>query len=208
MAFIKNQITESVLHDDRKQARGCADLLVELSDANPTARRWAARDLIDCPGVSPALVERLKIEPVLSVREVILTTLTRVGDPAAVGGLVDCLRIEDAALRNEAIEAMKQLPDEVAPIMQGLLTDADPDVRIFAVNVLESLCHPEVEAWLIDVIKDDPHINVCATALDLLSEVGTAAAVLEPLQRLKTRFADEPYIQFAADLALRRIHES
>jgi len=207
MAFIKKQNTESVVQEDRKQTRECPDLLAGLEDDNPTTRRWAARDIVNCQDVASALVDRLKREGNLSVREVILTTLTRLGDSTAVAGLVDCLRSEDAALRNEAIEAMKQLPDEVAPIMQGLLVDPDPDVRIFAVNILESLRHPDVESWLIEVIETDAHVNVCATALDLLSEVGTAWA-LEPLARLKVRFADEPYIQFAADLALRRIHES
>jgi HEAT repeat protein len=207
MAFIKTKNTESVVQEDRKQMRGCADLLAGLEDDSPTVRRWAARDLVTCPDVAAALVDRLKREEDLSVREVILTTLTRLGNATAVAGLVDCLRSENAALRNEAIEAMKELPDEVAPIMHGLLADTDPDVRIFAVNILESLRHPEVESWLIDVIDADAHVNVCATAVDLLSEVGTAWA-LEPLARLKARFADEPYIQFAADLALRRIHES
>jgi HEAT repeat protein len=206
MAFIKKQNTESVVQEDRKQARECPDLLAGLEADNPTARRWAARDLVNCHDVAAALVDRLKREGDLSVREVILTTLTRLGDSKAVAGLVDCLRSEDVALRNEAIEAMKQLPDEVAPIMQGLLADADPDVRIFAVNIIESLRHAEVESWLIDVIETDPHVNVCATAVDLLSEVGTVAA-LAPLARFKARFADEPYVQFAADLALRRIHE-
>lgn len=207
MAFIKKQNTESVAQEDRKQTRACPNLLAGLEDDNPTTRRWAARDLVNCHDVAAALVDRLKREGNLSVREVILTTLTRLGDSTAVAGLVDCLRSEDAALRNEAIEAMKQLPDEVAPIMQGLLSDPDPDVRIFAVNILESLRHPDVESWLIEVIETDAHVNVCATALDLLSEVGTAWA-LEPLAGLKARFADEPYIQFAGDLALRRIHES
>ena len=206
MAFIKKQNTECVVQEERQQARECPDLLVGLEDDNASVRRWAARDLVNCQDVASALVDRLKREGDLSVREVILTTLTRLGDATAVAGLVDCLHSEDAALRNEAIEAMKQLPDEVAPIMQGLLADPDPDVRIFAVNILESLRHPDVESWLIDVIETDPHVNVCGTALDLLSEVGTEAA-LEPLARFKTRFADEPYIQFAADLALSRIHE-
>jgi tRNA A37 threonylcarbamoyladenosine synthetase subunit TsaC/SUA5/YrdC len=49
-------------------------------------------------------------------------------------------------------------------------------------------------------------VNVCATAVDLLCEVGTEAAI-DPLVRLKARFASEPYIQFAADLALKRIRE-
>lgn len=207
MAFIKKKSTESVIQDDRKHARECPDLLAGLEADNPTTRRWAARDLVECQDVAAALVDRLKREGNLSVREVILTTLTRLGDSIAVAGLVDCLRSEDAALRNEAIEAMKQLPDEVAPVMQSLLVDLDPDVRIFAVNILESLRHPNVESWLIDVIETDAHVNVCATAVDLLSEVGTETA-LEPLARLKARFAGEPYIRFAADLALRRIHES
>jgi HEAT repeat protein len=207
MAFIKNQNTESVRHEDRQHPRHCPDLLADLEAGNATTRRWAARDLLNCPDVAAALVARLKREDDLSVREVILTTLTRLGNATAVAGLVDCLRSENAALRNEAIEAMKELPDAVAPIMQGLLTDPDPDVRIFAVNILESLRHPDVESWLIKVIAAEPHVNVCSTALDLLSELGTAQA-LDSLRRLKVRFADEPYIQFAADLALRRIHET
>ena len=206
MAFIKKYNIESVAEEGRKQMRECPDLQVSLDDDNPTVRRWAARDLVNCQDVATALVNRLKREGDLSVREVILTTLTRIGDSTAVAGLVDCLRSEDAALRNEAIEAMKQLPDEVAPIIRGLLADGDPDVRIFAVNILESLRHPDVEAWLIEVIEAEPHVNVCGAALDLLSEVGTDAA-LEPLARFKARFVDEPYIQFATDLALSRIHE-
>lgn len=204
MPFIKNRKNEPVEIDERKQKRDCDGLLKQLSDPSPTARRWAARDLINCPEDAMAMVERLKIEPDNSVREVILTTLTCLGDQAAVNGLVECLRSEDASLRNETIEAMKQLPDEVAPIMQGLLSDRDSDVRIFAVNILESLRHPDVERWLLDVIEHDPHVNVCATALDLLGEIATQAAE-QPLIRLKARFKDEPYIQFAADIALKGI---
>jgi HEAT repeat protein len=205
MAFIKSQIAQPISEDERKQSRDCTSLEAELENPNPTARRWAARDLTDCPEASAALVNRLEREEDVSVREVILTTLTSLGDEMAVAGLVDCIRSENVSLRNEAIEAMKQLPDEVALIMRGLLDDVSPDVRIFAVNILETLRHPEVESWLIDVIERDPHLNVCATAVDLLGEVGSAAA-REPLKRLKARYADEPYIQFATDLALKRIN--
>jgi HEAT repeat protein len=152
------------------------------------------------------LIEHIKQEADVSVREVILTTLIRTGDFTAVLGLVECLRSEDAALRNEAIDALKQMPEEVAPVMRGMLEDDDSDVRIFAVNILESLRHPLVESWLIDVIQTDAHVNVCAAAVDLLGEVGSMAA-REALLGLKQRFPDEPYVQFAADLALRRIDE-
>jgi HEAT repeat protein len=151
-------------------------------------------------------VARLALETDQAVREVIFSTLTRLGDSAAVAGLVGCLRSEDAGLRNEAIEAMKMLPEAVSHIMQGLLGDADSDVRIFAVNILEALRHPDVERWLNEVIEHDAHVNVCATAVDLLGEVGSEAA-LQSLRSLKARFAAEPYIQFAADLAIKRILE-
>ncbi|OAI01646.1 HEAT repeat domain-containing protein [Methylomonas methanica] len=206
MALIKTQTHQPIAHDERKQARDCNSLLLELENDNPMARRWAARDLADCPAASAALVSRLQLEDDVSVREVILTTLTVMGNEVAVVGLVNCLRSEKVALRNEAIEAMKQLPDEVAPIMRGLLADADPDVRIFAVNILESLRHPEVESWLISVIDHDPELNVCATAVDLLGEVGSSAS-REPLLRLKARYTQVPYIQFATDLALKRISD-
>jgi HEAT repeat protein len=185
----------------------CSDLEHQLVQSGAEARRWAARDLTTCPDSAALLVQRLLLEPDASVREVILTSLTRLGEASSVQGLVQCMRSEDAALRNQAIEAMKQMPQVVAPIMHDLLRDPDSDMRIFAVNILESLRHPEVEKWLIDVIERDAHVNVCATAVDLLGEVGSASAVA-PLQRLKMRFQGETYIQFAADLALRRIQEN
>lgn len=204
MPFIKQTTPPSVAEDERHQPRNYAGLLVQLTDADPTVRRWAARDLLTWPQATAALVARLQSESEISVREVIFTSLARLGDAIAVAGLVECLRSEDAPLRNEAIEAMQALPDSVAPIMGGLLHDVDPDVPIMTVNILESLRHPMVEHWLIDVIDHDLEVNVCGTAVDLLGEVGSMAAH-DALARLKLRFAAEPYIQFAADLALKRI---
>lgn len=207
MALVKNAHPPASPDHARGQGREYADLLVQLTDADSTVRRWAARDLLQHAQATPALVARLPVEADRSVREVILTTLTRLGDAAAVAGLVSCLRSEDAQPRNEAIEAMQSLPDEVAPIMGGLLKDDDADVRIMAVNILQSLQHPKVEQWLIDVIDHDDQVNVCGTAVDLLGEVGSLAA-RGALERLRLRFAGEPYIVFATDLALQRIVNS
>lgn len=204
MALIKKPTEQAVTSDQRSRQRDCASLIAGLTDPNPTARRWCARDLAECPEASAELVARLPLEEDASVRDVILTTLTGFRDETAVAGLVACLHSENAALRNEAIEALREMPDEVAPIMRGLLRAADADARIFAVNILESLRHPDVETWLIEVIENDPHVNVCGAAVDLLGEVGTSAARL-PLQRLAIRFAEEPYIRFAAELAIKRL---
>jgi len=151
MALIKSQAQEPREHNERKQERNCESLRLQLRDADPQVRRWAARDIVDCTECSQALVDALENEDDPSVREVIFTSITRIGDAVAVEGLVACLRSEEAGLRNEAIETMKQLPDAVAPVMLGLLMDEDSDVRIFAVNILESLRHPQVEAWLLQV---------------------------------------------------------
>ncbi len=205
MAFIKSTTTGTPRHDERRSAsRDYAGLVAELDHEDPLARRWAARDLVGHPQATAALVARLGVENDAAVQEFILTSLTQLGDETAVAGLVACLRSEEAQLRNAAIEAMKALPTEVAPIMSELLRDDDPDVRILAVNVLESLRHPMVEQWLIEVIDRDPMVNVCGSAVDLLGEVGSEAAH-DALERLKLRFGAEPYIQFAVDLALKRI---
>ncbi len=206
MAFTKPTTTRATTQDERSVPRDLAGLIQRLQDDQASVRRWAARDLAAFPEASQALVERLRRENDPGVREAIMLSLVQIGDRTAAMGLAECLRSDDAQLRNEAIEAMKLMPEAAAPVITDLLSDPDPDVRIFAVNVLESLRHPEVEQWLIDVIRRDDHINVCATAVDLLGEVGSATA-LPALAELKARFADQPYIAFAVDLAIRRIRE-
>ncbi len=204
MAFVKVAARDTQQDTANPRALEYDALELQLHDESADVRRWAARDLVDCPSASRMLVGRLHEEGDASVREVILTALTIRGDDIAMTGLVECLRSEHVSLRNEAVEAMKQLPEKMAPIIRELLGDPDPDVRIFAVNILESLRHPEVESWLISVIETDPELNVCATAVDLLGEVGSPAARL-PLHRIKERYADVPYIQFAAEVALSRL---
>jgi HEAT repeat protein len=184
-----------------------ADLLTTLNEPAPPARRWAARNLAAFTEAVPDLLAALMQETDASVREALLISLTEIGNAEAVAGLVECLRKEDVVLRNAAIDAMRSLPGAVAPIMKNLLTDPDADVRIFSVNILESLRHPDVEQWLIDVIGQDPHVNVCATAVDLLGEVGSSKACTA-LEALRSRFPDEPYIEFATRLALTRIREA
>lgn len=180
------------------------ELSAALADADSGVRRRAAKEIAGSPNAAAALVVQLKGEMDTSVREAIFNSLVLLKDRVAVSGLIDCLRSEDAALRNQAIEAMRQMGGEPASVLESLLSDPDPDVRVFAVNILGSNRHPDLEKWLIRVIDVDAHVNVCAAALDLLYEVGTEAAA-ESLTQLKARFVREPYIQFAADLALKRI---
>jgi HEAT repeat protein len=206
MGFVKGKAVGPPDKAEPIELRSCEELVAALEDSDATVRRHAAQEITSCLNAGAALVSRLKREENTAVREAILNSLLRLHDPSIGSGLADSLRSEDAALRNDVIEAFKQMGDEVAPILRSLLADPDPDVRIFAVNILNSERHPDVERCLIEVIERDAHVNVCATAVDLLCEVGTEAAI-DPLLHLKARFAHEAYIQFAADLALKRIRE-
>lgn len=181
-------------------------LLQGLTDSDEELRRMSAKELGMYPQAVDALGRQLLLELNSGVCESILNSLGRIGTEEAVQVLLPFLRSERAFLRNEAIEVLKGLPQSVAPAMEELIHDSDPDVRIFAVNVLESLRHPKVVEWLIEVIENDLHINVCATALDLLAEVGDESC-LPALELATHRFPNEPYLQFAVNMAKLRITE-
>jgi HEAT repeat protein len=181
-----------------------ADLVARLESSDAGARRRAARDLAAYPAAVPALCARLGRESALSVRTVLFTTLIRLKSPDVVNALVRFLRVEDAALRNDTIEALQEMPDEIGPCIETLLRDCDSDVRILSIQVLSALRHPEAPRWLTRIVMEDPHVNVCGAAVDCLAEIGGEDA-LPHLQALKRRFADEPFISFAADAATRRI---
>jgi HEAT repeat protein len=204
MAFVKRKAIEVARTTTPRQESDRAELAVCLEDTDPQKRRQAAREMLCCPDADGALISRLKREQDAAVREVILTTLVRRGDPATADGLAECLRSDSAALRNEAIEAIGLLSGDVSVTLRSLLADLDPDVRIFAINILDSRRQPDVESWLIEIIEQDAHLNVCATAVDLLCEAGTGAS-LAPLAQLKARFSSDDFIQFAANRAIKRI---
>ena len=187
---------------ERPTPENLADI---LHDPRPDVRRQAARELATDPHAAPTLGFWLASEDDPIVRGAILTSLAQLADPLAVTMLANCLRSEDATLRNDAIEAMRTLPEQsVRPVLQALLIDDEPDVRIFAVNVLAERPDQDLEAVLLAALEHEQHVNVCAALLDALAEVGTPTAH-ETLAVLARRFANEPYIHFACTVVIDRI---
>ncbi len=206
MALVKaTKRVESVEAEaGRASNASTAELAAELLSGEAARRRQAARMLSRFPEGIPILCDHLEREPAVSVRSVIMTALIQSRSRAAVECLIRFLRSEHTALRNEAVEALQEMPDEIAPYMETLLSDPESDVRIFAVNILSVLPNPRAPEWLHNVILEDGHVNVCAAAVDCLAEVGTPGSI-PALKKLRLRFGDQPFMTFAIDAALKRI---
>ena len=188
----------------RENQREGAGLLEQLQDTRAVARRRAARELAGDAAAVDAICNALEVETDAGCRHAMLTALLVTGGERAKARLLQLLRSEDAGLRNGAIEVLQGMPGLAGEYMDGLLADPDSDVRIFSVNILESLCHDRVPEWLMQVLHNDDHVNVCAAAVDVLTEVGGPECLLA-LEALPYRFPDEPFVDFAVRTAVRRI---
>jgi HEAT repeat protein len=189
---------------DREHARDLDGLLDQLRSGDVDQRRWAARDLARHPQATAALGAQLLRATEASVREALLTSLQAMPGDSAVSALLPLLRSEDAQLRNGAIEALAGMPLAVAPQVAALLQDSDADVRILTVNLLGDLRHAQVLTWLLQVLHDEPEVNVVAAAIEVLAEVGQPCHT-GALRAARERFADDAFIAVAADMAIKRI---
>jgi HEAT repeat protein len=192
------------------QPRPCSEsgalesLLRQLADQSSEERRHAARRLSIHPEAAAPLVSRLAEETEPDVREAIATSLSVIGGAQTVEGLIPHLTSDDAALRNTAIEILQHLPADVAERIDSLLASPEPDLRIFAVNIMEALSHPRIEEWLAGILRGDSDVNVVGAALNLLSEVATES-ILPVVEEARARFASEPYIAFVCQAVGKRV---
>ncbi len=180
-----------------------ARLQEDLQSDDAAVRRAAVRHA-GRSGATELLASRLEVEDDHGIREMILTNLLRNGGVAAARPLLDLLRSDDAGLRNAVIETLQGMGDAITPLIEDLLADPDSDVRIFAVNIVHSLSSPTVPDIALKVISSDPHVNVCAAAVDVLAEVGRPE-MAGALRDVANRFPDQPFLAFAVRTALKRI---
>lgn len=192
---------------DRGFPRHVDGLVAQLRGGDAEQRRWAVRDLTSHPQAAAALGAQLLVERDAAVREAIFLALGTMASDEAVSALLPLLRSEDARLRNGAIEVLSGLPKVVGPRISALLLDADVDVRIFTVNLLGELRHEQVTQWLQQVLLADREVNVVAAAIEVMAETGQPEHI-DALRETRRRFADDPFIGFAADVAIERIRAS
>lgn len=167
--------------------------------------RWeAARSASSVPD-SPALIARaLEKESNPRVREAMFTSLALLGTPAAIEVAIAFLRSDDAHARTEALDALRAMKAAPGPYLSPLLNDADSDVRILACEIARGLPGRETSALLAGLIERETDANVCAAAVEVLAEIGTAEA-LPALERSAARFQATPFLLFSIKTAADRI---
>ncbi|TCZ64996.1 HEAT repeat domain-containing protein [Roseicella aquatilis] len=207
MALLRRRASAPAMVADEpveRAPRAPEALLATLrSGATRAERREAALDLTAMPETAGALAAALDEEDDPSVRDAIVTALIAIGTGTAAAGLAGLLRSKDAALRNAAIEALQQMGEAAGEHVERLLASPDPDLRIFAVNVIEVLRHASAGVWLRQVLEEDPEVNVGLAAVEVLTQLGGPEDV-PVLRAFAGRFPNEPFVDFAVDLACRR----
>lgn len=178
--------------------------LADLHSPLAACRCASAAILAHWPPACAAMGRQLEVETDARVQQALFTSLSRQANDLAAAALLPLLRSNNAPLRNGAIEALASMPKATGARMDALLNDSDPDVRIFAVNLLADLCHDRVTPWLVQVLETETEVNVVAAAIEVLAETGTPDQV-PVLERVKLLFAADPFIGFAADMAIERV---
>jgi len=159
------------------------------------SRRREAHALGQVPGAEGDLGHRLQIETDPSVRAALFLALVAQGSLAAVEVLAEILHAEDAGLRNGAIDALAALPEQAATVLDRLLADPDPGMRMFGVLLAGDLPLPGIELTLFALLNGEQDPNVCATLLEVL--LGRGQPLPATLHAATAhRFRTDPFVQF------------
>lgn len=182
-------------------------VLAALASGSDDERWAAARAAPDLPGSVEALGAALLRERNARVREAILTALSRIGSSESVERVVPLLRTDDAQLRTGALDALRAMKSAAWPFVPMLLGDSDADVRLLACELVRSMPAEEAGRLLCRLLDSEREVNVCASAVEVLAEVGNAAA-LPVLARCAERFRGTAFLEFSIKITTDRIRSS
>jgi HEAT repeat protein len=176
---------------------------LQPSNLGEDARLTALRDALEARSTA-RLAALLTGEADPFVRETALTQLARLDGEFPAQALVVLIRVGDTALRNAAIETLGSLGERAVDALAGLLADAEIEARIYALNALQFVASPRAAELALEVALNDPDVNVCAGAIEVVAESGVSE-MSAALDRVVARFPDRPYLAFAARAAQRQL---
>lgn len=167
--------------------------------------RWtAARIAPELQGGVQALGQALSSERNPRVREVIFTGLAKIDSPEAVEFVLPFLRSDDSGLRTAALDALRTMKCATRSYLQRLLNDADADVRVLACELARNVEALDAADLLCGLLDREMDANVCASAIEVLAEVGGIDA-LPSLERCAERFRGMAFLDFSIQITADRI---
>ena len=155
------------------------------------------------PEAIPALIRNMS-NPNTGVQEAVDRALRKIGGPAVVREVIPMLRLENAPVRNLAMDILRELSRSDLPAIEQLLHDDDSDIRIFAADILGSMRSSRAVMPLCVALLQDPEVNVRYQAAVSLGTL----AYPESAYCLHSSLGDEEWVQFAAIEALTKIRDA
>ena len=183
--------------------RSSEELISDLRDPSPEVRARAVMEVGEQRKALKALAEHMLTEPDRGVRLHICSVLLREQYAEAAGILAPLLGHGDAALRNEVRELLHGLAGG-GEIADTLLQHADPEVRMFAIEIVASHFRGEAASRIVSMATQETDLNVITHAIEQLALIGTANE-LELLAELRATLGHEEYIAFFIDFAVQTI---
>jgi len=139
----------------------------------------------------------------LGVQEASDHALRSLGGPETVGAVIPLLRSESAPVRNLSMDILREVGNQDFDSLVELMHDDDPDIRIFATDILGSTNNSAAVKPLCDALLKDPEVNVRYQAAVSLGDLGRSEAA----KCLNCAMEDEEWIQFAVIEALTKIRD-
>lgn len=169
-------------------------------------RSYALEEMVNFKGGGNFLVDKLiEHDTHKDTASRIAAVLSNI-DPekAPIESVMELLKLPNAYVRNLGISILQDYGPAIKYYIVKFLIGDDYDLRIFAINVLGDVNFAESRDMLIELLEGEKNINVAMTAVDYMAEIGQPEDI-ELLKRVKERFQNESYAQFAVDAAIESI---
>jgi len=160
-------------------------LVAQLKSDTAVDRDYAVEDLIELGDLNAikVIAECLPHEPTLQVRETMLAALNTLCT-SVVEPIVPLLYLDNAQIRNGAVDILCESGEGVIRILDRLSGDDNKDVRKFALDALKGKRSASAIAILQRALDDDD-ANVKITAVEYLGDIEDRKSAPKILSILK-----------------------
>ncbi|WP_291330341.1 HEAT repeat domain-containing protein [Desulfovibrio sp. UCD-KL4C] len=183
----------------------CARIIQDLKNEDNEIVREAAFQAgeFGCEEAVSLLAELLKTSH-LGLQEAADHALRHIGGKRTVQAVVPLLRSDEAPIRNLSMDILREVGAQDFPSLVALVHDDDPDIRIFATDILGSSDSFMAVEPLCDALLKDPEVNVRYQAAVSLGDLENPAAS----KCLNKAMQDDEWVQYAVIEALAKIKHS